>query len=40
MENDTIDGGDNCFMEIDVSEPILVDDDESLPLKKEKHSKI
>ena len=36
MENDTIDGGDNCFMEIDISEPILVDDDEKPSIKKRK----
>ena len=36
MENDTTDGGDNCFMEIDISEPILVDGDEKPSIKKRK----
>ena len=36
MENDTTDGGDNCFMEIDISELILVDDDEKPSIKKRK----
>ena len=35
MGNDTTDG-DNCFMEIDLSESILVDDDEKPSIKKRK----